>query len=307
MKITAAISSEINELKKPVITGYDLGRLLFAVYQAGNYKGTPLSFLRNSIPTRRNYFSVVKELFSYSVLRHGKFVSHQYAFEIFSASSTPPSPGEVACCVDPFAYVSHLSAMEYHGLTDQFPKMLFISSPKSKVWSQLAKKQMEKDLGDALALYLDAELPILKRLVVNKIAGKPVNVYSSVHHDYGAYVTVKDRFLKVSSIGRTFLDMIRTPDLCGGIYHVLDVYSEFAKRYLRLIVDETNQNGNLIDKTRVGYILDERLGLSEPRIEGWKKNVQRGGSRKLVADGDYFSTYSETWCLSINIEESLDQ
>ena len=307
MKLTAAISSEINELKKPVVTGYDLGRLLFALYQTGNYKGTPLSFLRNSIPTRRNYFSVVKELFSYSVLRHGKFVSHQYAFEIFSAASTPPSPGEVACCVDPFAYVSHLSAMEYHGLTDQFPKMLFISSPKGKVWHEIAQKQMEKDLGEDLISYLSTELPTLKHLKVNKIAGKTVNVHSSVYYDQGAYVTVKDKFLKVTSIGRTFLDMIRTPDLCGGIYHVLDVYSKFAKRYLRLIVDETDRNGSLIDKTRVGYILDERLGLSEPRIEGWKENVQRGGSRKLVADGDYFPTYSETWCLSINIEESLDQ
>lgn len=306
MKLTAAISSEINGLKKPVVTAYDLGRLLFMLYKAGDYKGTPLSYLRNSIPTRRNYLSVVKELSAYSILRHGKFISHQNAFEIFSTSSPPPSPGEVACCVDPFAYVSHLSAMEYHGLTDHFPKMLFMSSPKSKTWSQLGQKQMAKDLGENLISYLETGLPILKYLKINKIAGKPVNVFSSVHYDHGAYVAVKDKHLKVSSIGRTFLDMIRTPDLCGGIYHVLDVYSEYAKRYLRLIVDETDRNGSLIDKTRVGYILDERLCLSEPRIEKWKKNVQRGGSRKLVADGEYFPTFSETWCLSINIEESLD-
>jgi predicted transcriptional regulator of viral defense system len=307
MKLAEAISKEISDMRKPVITGYDLGRLLFAVYKAGNHKGTSISHLRTTLPSRQNYSSVVKALSSYSVVRHGKFVSHKYAFEIFSASSVAPSPGEVACCVDPFAYVSHLSAMEYHGLTGQFPKMLFMSSPKSKLWAQLAKEQMEKDLGEDLKAYLDAELPTLKRLMVNKIAGKPVNVYSSGHYDYGAYVTVKDKVLKVSSIGRTFLDMIRSPDLCGGIYHVLEVYSEHAKRYLRLIVDETDQNGSLIDKTRVGYILDERLGLSEPRIERWKKNVQRGGSRKLVADGDYSPTFSETWCLSINIEESLEQ
>lgn len=306
MKLTAAISSEINELKKPVITGYDLGRLLFALYKAGKYKGIPLSFLRKSIPTRRNYLSVVKELFSYGVLRHGKYVSHQHAFEIFSAASTPPSPGEVACCIDPFAYVSHLSAMEYHGLTDQFPKILFMSSPKGKVWSEIAQKQMEKDLDEDLISYLSTELPTLKYLKVNKIAGKPVNVHSSVYYDQGAYVTVKDKFLKVSSIGRTFLDMIRTPDLCGGIYHVLGVYREHAKRYLRLIIDETDRNGSLIDKTRVGYILDERLGLSEPRVEEWKQNVQRGGSRKLVADSDYSPFFSEMWCLSINIEESHD-
>jgi predicted transcriptional regulator of viral defense system len=196
--------------------------------------------------------------------------------------------------------------MEYHGLTDQFSKMFFMSSLKGKAWSELAQKQMAKDFGEDLNAYLETELPTLKHLKINKIAGKPVNVHSSVYYDHGAYITVKDKFLKVSSIGRTFLDMIRTPNLCGGIYHVLDVYRENAKRYLRLIIDETDRNGSLIDKTRVGYILDERLGLSEPRIEEWKRHVQRGGSRKLVADGDYSPFFSETWCLSINIEESLD-
>lgn len=306
MKIAAAISSEINGLKRPVISSYDLGKLLFSLYQAGNYKGTPFLSLRKKLPTRRTYLSVVKELSAYGVLREGRLVSNSNAFEIFSSSSSAPSPGEIACCIDPFAYVSHLSAMEYHGLTDQFPKMLFVSSPKSSVWSQLAKRQMEKDLGESLKDYLRTGLPILKRLKMNKIAGKPVNIHSSVHYDMGAYVTVKDRLLRVSSIGKTFLDMVRTPNLCGGIYHVLDVYNEYGKRYLRLIVDETDRNGSLIDKTRVGYILDERLGLSEPRIEWWKKNVQRGGSRKLVADGDYAPTFSEAWCLSVNIEESLD-
>ena len=163
MKLTEAMSSEINALKKPVIIAYDLGKLLFFLYQAGNYKGQRLR-LRKNTPARRDYFSVVKELSAYGVLRKGKSVSSPSAFEIFSSSSPAPSPGEVACCLDPFAYVSHLSAMEYHGLTDQFPKMLFLSSPKSSVWSPLAKKQMEKDLGEAFENYLETELPLLKRL-----------------------------------------------------------------------------------------------------------------------------------------------
>jgi predicted transcriptional regulator of viral defense system len=30
----------------------------------------------------------------------------------------------IICCIAPFCYLSHLSATEYHGLTDRLPKLL---------------------------------------------------------------------------------------------------------------------------------------------------------------------------------------
>jgi predicted transcriptional regulator of viral defense system len=141
---------------------------------------------------------------------------------------------------------------------------------------------------------------------VKKISKKNINIYNSSKYTPGSYITVKGKYLKISNIGRTFLDMLCNPSLCGGIYHVLDVYQENAKRYLRLIVDEVDRHGSAIDKVRVGYVLDERLGLSEPRLEKWREKVQRGGSRKLVADAPYKSVFSEKWCLSINIEDSSE-
>jgi predicted transcriptional regulator of viral defense system len=112
--------------------------------------------------------------------------------------------------------------------------------------------------------------------------------------------------MRVATIGRTFLDMIREPELCGGIYHVLEVYAEYAQRYLRLIVDVIDRHGSKIDKVRAGYILDERLELphANSTIESWRALVQRGGSRKLQANAPYSSRFSEKWCLSINIEEA---
>jgi predicted transcriptional regulator of viral defense system len=97
--------------------------------------------------------------------------------------------------------------------------------------------------------------------------------------------------------------MVRKPELCGGIYNVLDAYMEYAKRYLNLILDEINRNGNKIEKVRAGYILEERCDIkNNPIIESWKTFAQRGGSRKLDPDSEYDPEYSETWCLSINIE-----
>lgn len=55
----------------------------------------------------------------------------------------------MACVVDPFAYLSHLSAMEYHGLTQRMPSMLFLSSPAPIEWKTFAEARMWQDLGEA--------------------------------------------------------------------------------------------------------------------------------------------------------------
>jgi predicted transcriptional regulator of viral defense system len=117
-------------------------------------------------------------------------------------------------------------------------------------------------------------------------------------------VTVQGKPRRVATIGRTFLDMLREPDLCGGIYHVLDIFAEQAPRYLRLIVDEIDRHGTKIDKVRAGYVLAERLNLTHPAFAVWQTCAQRGGSRKLDAQADYSPRFSETWCLSINIDET---
>ena len=303
MKIEAAIATEIGALNQSIITSYQLGRIIFALYQTKSYQGKPIAYLREeSAPNRARYRKILQSLESSGVLSNSSTVKHPEIFSVLSQS--PASADEITCSIDPFCYVSHLSAMEYHGLTDRFPKVLFLSGAEPAHWKQLATDRMIKDLGEAYKSYLETELPTLKRLSLKKIAKKTISLYATKHYDAGAYKRVQGQALRVSSIGRTFLDMIRQPSLCGGIYHVLEAYSENAGRYLRLIVDEVQQHGTIIDKVRVGYILDERIGLEHPTIATWIKNVQRGGSRKLVAENPYAPTYSEKWGLSINIEET---
>lgn len=302
MKLETAVALEIGALNKPIITSYQLGRIIFALYQAKIYQGKPIAYLREeSTPTRARYRKILQNLESSGVLSNSSTAKHPEIFSVLSQTSA--SADETACFIDPFCYVSHLSAMEYHGLTDRFPKVLFLSGAEPTHWKQLAIERMLKDLGESYKSYLETELPPLKRFTLKKIAKKTISLYATKHYDAGAYIRVQGQSLKVSSIGRTFLDMIRQPSLCGGIYHVLEAYSENADRYLRLIVDEVQQHGTIIDKVRVGYILEERIGLAHPTIKTWLENVQRGGSRKLVAENPYTPTYSEKWGLSINIEE----
>ncbi len=300
MNIHTAFALSIGQLNQPVVTSYDLGLILFRLYRTKRYKGEALSRFKNDAPNRSDYNRRVRELLTNGLIQQSTSIRHKDAFLLIGKETA--SPEDVACSIDPFAYISHMSAMEWHGLTDRIPKLLFLSSPAPQTWRKFALERMHKDLGDEdITAYETSGLPKLRKLNVEKIFRKTVNRFASIH--LGAFTSVKDRPLRVSSIGRTFLDMIREPDLCGGIYHALEIYEEYAQRYLKLALDEIDRHGTKIDKVRAGYILEERCGITDPVIETWTECAERGGSRKLYAHDEYSPVYSEKWSLSINIEE----
>ena len=103
-------------------------------------------------------------------------------------------------------------------------------------------------------------------------------------------------------IGRTFLDMLRRPDYCGGMRHVMEIFGTSAGQYRPLIIDELDQHGNAIEKARTGYLLEEHAHIQDERINEWAKHCQRGGSRKLDPEAPFRETYSERWCLSLNVD-----
>jgi predicted transcriptional regulator of viral defense system len=302
MEIITALTLEIGQRHQPVMTTYQLGCLVFRLYQDKTYHGEALKRLQRDVPDHSRYSELVRALVKNGVLKHSNDVPSKAVYTVLGQGNAEAE--DIACCVDPFCYVSHMSAMAYHGFTDRLPKILFLTTLPQTQWTQLALQRMEKDIGAEIDQYREAALPVLRRLVLGKIHRKTINVYATVHCDPGAYINVQGRTLRVSTIGRTFLDMIREPDLCGGIYHVLDVYANHASRYLRQIVEVIDRHGKKIEKVRAGYILDERLGLSHPLIDAWQSQVQRGGSQKLIAKAPYSVHFSEKWCLSINIEET---
>ena len=295
MEISTALTLELGSLHQPVVTLYQLGVKVFQLYQAKTYQGQALTRLEKDVPAPHDLKRLTDRLLNSGVLQSYRPGS------VFTLLGKQPTAPEVACILDPFAYLSHLSAMDYHGLTQRMPALLSLSSPPPAEWSQFALARMKRDLSEPLLeTYRAAGLPTLTRPRLDKIERQIVKVYSSMH--LGAFITVRDRALRVATVGRTFLDMIREPDLCGGIYHVVEVFEAHAATYLRLITDEIAQHGTKIDQSRAGYLLDERCGLKSPTLDRWQAEAQRGGSRKFYAKSDYSSRFSERWSLSINIE-----
>lgn len=290
-----AVSLFLDKWEFPVITDYQLGLFVFQTYQKKEFQGKPVR-VSKSVPEARELSSLVTQCLTEGILNLNKDFPGRSVFNILGKTNPPAE--DIVCTVNPFAYVSHLSAMDYHGLTDRNPKTLYISTPAPRLWKEFAEDRMKKDLGENLIAYKDSGFPLLHRISLKKVNKRPIHVYLSSH--LGAFKNVKDRPLRVATIGRTFLDMLREMDLCGGIEHVLEVYQQYASNYHNLIVEEIDRHGKPIDKVRAGYILEELNGLHHPVVRKWEKFIQRGGSRKLDPAEEYSPVYSEKWCLSIN-------
>ena len=272
--------------------------MLFELVARGEINGQQLR-LQSKQADRRHYRSALNALLDNGLLQPLSDLPGGSAYAVFGKDQSTPAD-QVVCRVDPFAYLSHLSAMEFHGLTDRVSKTLYVSSPPPSDWKGFARERMQRDFADQYAEYMRSELPRLVRWQLKRIRRRPISVFHRKHP--GAFRQIKSSGIRVSTIGRTFLDMLREPDLCGGIRHVLQIFETSAEDYLQLVIDDIDAHGNAIDKVRAGYVLSELAELQHPTINSWKRFAQRGGSRKLYAKNEYSSTYSEPWCLSLNVD-----
>ena len=297
VSLRRAASLALSKLKFRAVTAYQLGQLIFRLYRDGGSDGKQLGG-RKPLPERRHFLEVRSFLTEHGLIHSVRGFPEGALYTLLGGADV--GAHELLCTADPFAYVSHLSAMALHGLTDRVPQVIFASSPAPRQWHGFADEQMRKDLGEALKFYVDAGFPLLRRSKFDKILGQPVHLARSSH--LGAFKKLEPHGVRVSTLGRTFLDMLRDADLCGGIQHVMDTYEAHAATYLTLIIAEIEQHGTAIDKVRAGYVLEERCGLSDPVFVHWQRHAARGGSRKLVPDQPYSSTYSEKWCLSLNAD-----
>jgi len=297
MQPIKALTLSIGDIETPVVTKYQLGVLVYQLYRQKKYKGEPVN-LHKPLADSSDFNKYLHQLLNEGVLDQRRDLPKG----VFSLlGNTRWEVEDATCTIDPFCYLSHLSAMSYHGLTDRMPTKLFVSSPGAADWKRYAQERMHRDLKEDFDYYLQGRMPTLQRINFKRVGRVDVQCFNSVH--YGAYKNVKNRTLRVSTIGRTFLDMLRNPELCGGINHVLEVFSEHGERYIRLITDEINANGKKIDKVRAGYVFEERLGIKHDVVESWAKFAQRGGSRKLDPGAEYIPEWSDKWCISLNVFE----
>jgi predicted transcriptional regulator of viral defense system len=295
LSMARALALELGSLGLPIVLRYDIARIAWRLYRTGQYDGQVLGIQRDALD-KRTFSRIENGLLDSGVLKPLLGVTEKSAFELIGGNTSDRNA--IVCALDPFCYLSHLSAMEFHGLTDRMPEQVYISTPAGKEWAMFAEERMAKDLDDDRVAFGESGLPQLKRTTIIKIGQRPVHRYASIHR--GAFRAIKGSPVRVATMGRTFLDMLREPGLCGGIAHVLQVFTQYAAANRRLIFDELDQHGASIDKVRAGFIFEELCQIRDPRIDAWLTFAARGGSRKLDPSADYEPQFSERWMLSIN-------
>ncbi len=200
---------------------------------------------------------------------------------------------EVLMEVHPYASISHLSALAFHGLTNELPQILTTFIPANGIGDVLPPGTNIDD-WEGLALVHGRRPPQLLGQSVkwNRIG---IDRYFGVRE-----YRPRGYPVRVTTPERTLLDGLLQPEMSGGLMNVLAAWAT-ARDTLNLdllisYVDRFNIN---VLRQRVGFILEE-LRLIHPDVAKWQAQAKRGGSSKLIASNPYEGQYSERWNLSLN-------
>ena len=293
MNFTEGLEKAIIDKDLPVITFYDFFVLGYHLFHKKALNGEPLKRLPHDWDQTRAKNALRRLEARKALVMDSDFRSGVWRV---TQSTRAGSAEEVACIADPFAYVSHLSAMQRYGLTDRSPQALHLTTPKRPLWNALRDER----LREALPNLGQIEAPVLNRPgFKDTIRRRPIVVHVSSHPWTPAAVSGEET--RITSIGQTFADMLAEPQLCGGMRHVLDVWENEVDQWVPEIIAAIDLLDSKIAKVRAGYILSEVMDIDDPALHNWEQFAQRGGSRKLDPDAEYAPEFSERWMISINV------
>jgi len=290
--LSQAITRALEDSNLPVVTEYSLFELARPILSDGHYKQTPIT--RPPVGWGQSALrAMIRNLTKRRVLAPDEDFKTGVWRVVQSLSAA--SAEQAICLVDPFAYISHLSAMQRYGLTDRAPEALHMTTPARALWTKLRD---ERSSGDGFAPF-DRPPPLVRIGVHARVRRRPVIVHESRHP--ANPVPIADEISRIADIGRVFVDMLDQPPLCGGMQHVLDVFDRHADEWTGNIIAAVDVFESPIVKVRAGYILDEMLGITDPALSRWIGCAQRGGSRKLDPHAPYGSRFWEKWMIAVNV------
>lgn len=220
-------------------------------------------------------------------------IRHFYRVSVPYARERGVDEREVLVEVHPYASLGYLSALFFHGLSEDMPKVITAVAPQDGKGGLLPPDTTADD-------WRGIKLPPGRK--IQYLSGWPVR-WRSIKPDLysGFQIYRSEGFpIRVTTPERTLVDGLRDPNLSGGLETVLRAWaSSIDLLDVDDVVHNVEQIGESVLRQRVGFVLD-KVGLSHPVLEEWRKDKKRGGSSKLLASAPYSSRYDETWNLSIN-------
>jgi len=174
-------------------------------------------------------------------------------------------------------YIAFWSALNYHGLSDQIPKSVFIATNKAK---------------KALAI-LNTEF-VFVQISQNRFTGIEK-------------IDVENQRVNISNVNKTIADCLDHPEHSGGTEEVARaIYFGHEELNFKKIKDYALKMRNITILKRLGYIL-EKTGLLEEYKDVFKDIQLTKGYSKFDTLSRKKGKYNEKWKLIINVDISPDR
>ncbi len=214
------------------------------------------------------------------------------------ARTGPLDEHEILLEANPFAVISHFSALVFHGLTEQQPTFLTASVPRATPGDLLP---IDTDPSDWEKMSLPSarrrpETVLRTRVRWSTIDPARFNGFLE-YQPHGARI-------RVTTPERTLVDALQSPDLSGGVANVLRAWAiGVPMANLDSLTDQVERYDIQVLRQRAGFVLD-RLGFAHPALARWQQKAHRGGSSRLIGSEPFSSSFDERWNLSINASTS---
>lgn len=294
MYLVDYVSEQLRETPLPLLTETALFVLIKELYMKAKSGSISVSRLPSEFESSQ-FRRVVSQLVKRRVIAQDA----EFKSAIWQNLTMPPAATaeDAFCLVDPFAYVSFLSAMQRHSLTDRSPKSLQIATLADPLWKQSRLEKLEADLPEEM---LGPAIPMPHRIGIRKtLRGREIDLHKTRHPL--TTTRVRGTFARITTIGCTFVNMLAEPQHCGGMRHVMVQFVKYFPQYSQEIIEAIEDHGTAIVKVRAGYLIEENLQLRPEILDNWIKHAQRGGSRRLDPQKPYGASYSEKWMLATNV------
>ncbi len=301
----------LEEYPYSVISKEKISEQIFILFMTKSYKGKRISLIRKEYASADDFNTYIERVERAGILTNINSGAKPHPLygggntdSIYFIKGKPEySPSETVCAIYPHGYLSKINAMAWYGLTDKIPKVIRFTTCLLSEWKK--RSALELSIGPGVDFDLNNFIPSFPKNT--SLFGQELII--SVESKYVEPLQVKNSPIKVSSIGKTFIDMLRAPDECGGIDHVLEIFSENGKKYSSVIINELkHKTTRKIDIARVGFALQKIAGVEHPLLSEWQQESKktRGSSKVLVPGVPFSSIFNEDWSLSLNAESAQE-
>lgn len=201
-----------------------------------------------------------------------------YAFGPKFPGVKPTHEWAIAMAIVKPAAISHWSAMLHHGLTDQLPRLTYVTTLKGRWVPRLDKGE-----------------PYLVRDQAFRFVQVVLSRFFGHSTDW-----VVDSKITVTDLERTLLDGLSRPDLCGGMGEVFAAFEEAGDR-----IDLDRAAGHVLKldaavAARLGWTLEHVLGLGNSDVIAALEALPMKGSRRLDASRPDGGHLDPRWHLRLN-------